>query len=303
MKSERCLDIPEKHEVIVPVAPSSDRFAIWRVARERWGPAFRFREPYLDLLFCGLVLSGHLEQDGGPDGVQRVGPGQMILNGAGGPRSLAVHEPPGVEILVWDALKGVATDRARSEFPPLPISFPLPEAGAMESLFVRLLEEADSGGPEVSRICACLAEALLLKAARACREHTGRRSRREQQFLRARRYVLDRLAQPLTSEDRGARGRNTPPCGRRQVLLRGVSCGPCSGAPLGSLWGLAQAAAFAVGRHRARCPVGLAAGDPVVPIAIFVGADTGARRMPHAVALRRAPHDGKAKGDPTVSCG
>lgn len=198
MKSERCLDIPEKHEVIVPVAPSSDRFAIWRVARERWGPAFRFREPYLDLLFCGLVLSGHLEQDGGPDGVQRVGPGQMILNGAGGPRSLAVHEPPGVEILVWDALKGVATDRARSEFPPLPISFPLPEAGAMESLFVRLLEEADSGGPEVSRICACLAEALLLKAARACREHTGRRSRREQQFLRARRYVLERLAQPLT---------------------------------------------------------------------------------------------------------
>jgi len=152
----------------------------------------------VNTLFCGLVLSGQLEQASGADGVHQVGPGEMVLCGAGGPRSHAVRNPQGAGILMWVALKGVAADLARSEFPPLPISFPVPEAGAMESLFVRLLEEADSGGPEVSRICACLAEALLLKAAQACREHTGRRSRREQQFLRARRYVLDRLAQPLT---------------------------------------------------------------------------------------------------------
>ena len=68
----------------------------------------------------------------------------------------------------------------------------------MESLFLRLLREADTGGPDVSRICGCLGEALLLKAAQACRDHVGQRSRREQQFLRARRYVLDRLREPLT---------------------------------------------------------------------------------------------------------
>lgn len=198
MKSLRCLDIPEKHEVILPVEASSDRFAIWRVGRERWGPKFRFREPHLDLLFCGLVLSGQLEQDGGPDGVQRVGPGEMVLNGAGGPRSLAVRLPPGVEILVLDASKGAATKLAKAAFPPLPVSFPVGEVGEMESLFLRLLREAHGGGPDAGRICGCLGEALLLKAAQACREHTGRHSRRERQFLRARRYVLDRLAEPLT---------------------------------------------------------------------------------------------------------
>ena len=198
MRAEQRYDIPEKREAIVPVEASSDRFAVWRVARERWGPALRIREPHVDMLFCGLVLSGQLRLGGGRGGVQKVGPGEMLLCGAGGPRSFAVHDPQGVEMLMWVALAGVATDLARSAFPPLPVSFPVRQARAMESLFVQLLDEADTGGPEAGRICGCLAEAMLLKAARACREHTGRRSRREEQFLRARRYVLDRLAEPLT---------------------------------------------------------------------------------------------------------
>ena len=198
MKSERCYDIPEKREALVPVEASCARFAVWRVARERWGPTFRFRSPRVDTLFCGLVLSGQLEQADGADGVHRVGPGEVVLCGAGGPRSHAVHDPRGVEIVLWVALRGVATDMARSSFPDLPTSFPVMRAGAMESLFLRMLEEAERAGPEAGRICGCLGEALLLLAAHASHEQSGPRPRREQQFLRIRRYVLDRLEQPLT---------------------------------------------------------------------------------------------------------
>ncbi|HUT32553.1 MAG TPA: AraC family transcriptional regulator [Planctomycetota bacterium] len=198
MKSERCYDIPEKREALVPVAADCTRFAVWRVARERWGPAFRFRSPRVDTLFCGLVLSGQLEQADGADRVRLVGPGEVVLCGAGGPRSHAVHDPKGVEIVLWVALRGVATDMARSWFPDLPTSFPVTRAGAMESLFQRMLEEAERGGPEAGRICGCLGEALLLRAAHDSHEQSGPRSRREEQFLRIRRYVLDRLAQPLT---------------------------------------------------------------------------------------------------------
>ena len=63
---------------------------------------------------------------------------------------------------------------------------------------MRLLEEAERGGPGTSRICGCLGEALLLQAAQAARERSDPRSRREEQFLRVRRYVLDRLGKPLT---------------------------------------------------------------------------------------------------------
>ena len=35
MKPERCLDIPERREAIVPIEASCTRFAVWRVARER----------------------------------------------------------------------------------------------------------------------------------------------------------------------------------------------------------------------------------------------------------------------------
>lgn len=198
MKSERYFDILEKREAFVPMEARSERFAVWRVARERWGPTTRSHEPHVDTLFCGLVLSGQLQLRDGRKGARQVGPGEMLLAGAGGPRSFAAGGSEGVEMLMWVALAGVATDMARSALPPLPVSFPVRRAGAMESLFSQLLEEAAGGGPESGRVCACLAEAVLLQAARACREHMGRRSRREEQFLRARRYVLDRLAEPLT---------------------------------------------------------------------------------------------------------
>jgi len=197
MKSERHFDVLEKREAFVPMEARSKRFAVWRVARERWGPAFRTREPNVGTLFCGMVLSGQLRLWDGRRGARQVGPGEMLLAGAGGPRGFAVHDPRGMEIVMWVALAGVATDMARSAFPALPVSFPVPRAGAMESLFAQLLEEAADGGPESGRVCGCLAEAVLLQAARACREHTGRRSRREEQFLRVRRYVLDHLAEPL----------------------------------------------------------------------------------------------------------
>jgi len=131
-------------------------------------------------------------------GVHPVCPGEVVLCGAGGPRSHAVHDPEGVDVVLWVALSGVATEMARSLFAALPTSFAATRAGAMESLFVRMLEEAERGGPETSRICGCLGEALLLLAAQASREQRGPRSRREQQFLRIRRYVLDRLEQPFT---------------------------------------------------------------------------------------------------------
>lgn len=198
MKPEYCYDIPEKREALVPVEASPTRFSVWRVARERWGPAFWYRSPRVDTLFCGLVLSGELEQGDGAGGVRRVGAGEVVLCGAGGPRSHAVHDPEGVEILMWVALGGLATDLARSAFPELPTSFPVARVRSMESLFLRLLEEAEHGGPEAGRICGCLGEVLLLQAARASREQSGPRSRRERQFLRIRRYVLDRLEQPLT---------------------------------------------------------------------------------------------------------
>ena len=108
MKTEQCLDIPEKREAIVPVEADSTRFSVWRVARELWGPAFRFRSPHVDTLFCGLVLSGRLQQANAGSGVSEVGPGEMVLCGAGGPRSHAVHDPRGVELLMWVALSGVA---------------------------------------------------------------------------------------------------------------------------------------------------------------------------------------------------
>jgi len=198
MKSERHFDIPEKREAFVPMGARSERFAVWRVARERWGPAFRTRDAHVDMLFCGIVLSGQLHLWDGRRGTLQVDPGEMLLAGAGGPRGLAVHGPQGVEIAMWVALEGVATDMARSAFPPLPVAFPLRRVGAMESLFGQLLDEAADGGPDSGRVCACLAEAILLQAARACREHASRRSRREEQFLRVRRYVLDHLAEPLT---------------------------------------------------------------------------------------------------------
>jgi AraC-like DNA-binding protein len=53
----------------------------------------------------------------------------------------------------------------------------------------------------VSRICGCLGETLLLQAARAYREHAGQGTRREQQFRRIRRYILEHLDQPLTVTD------------------------------------------------------------------------------------------------------
>lgn len=120
MKAEQPLDIPEKREAIVPVEADATRFAVWRVGRERWGPAFRYCSPRADTLFCGLVLSGTLEQsDGGTDTVE-VRAGEVVLCGAGGPRSHIVHDPEGVELLMWVALSGLATDMARSLFPSLP---------------------------------------------------------------------------------------------------------------------------------------------------------------------------------------
>jgi hypothetical protein len=80
---------------------------------------------------------------------------------------------------MWVALEGGATNMARSSFPSLPASFPVRRVGVMESLFLRLLEQAERGGPEASRICGCLAEAILLLAAQAAREHSCRHSRRE----------------------------------------------------------------------------------------------------------------------------
>jgi len=198
MKPERFYDIPDKREAMVPVEASSARFALWRVARERWGPAFRFRSRRVDTLFCGLVLSGQLTQADAAGRVRTVGPGEVVLCGAGGPRSHAVRDPKGVEILLWIAMKGVATEMARSWFGDLPTAFPLRRAGAMKSLFLRLLDEAQHGGPEAGRICGCLGEATLLLAAQAFGERSGRRSRREEQFLRIRRYVLDRLGRRLT---------------------------------------------------------------------------------------------------------
>ncbi|MHC4250306.1 MAG: helix-turn-helix transcriptional regulator [Planctomycetota bacterium] len=198
IRSELCYDIPEKREIIVPVEASPTRFSVWRVARERWGPAFRFRSPRVDMLFFGLVLSGKLEQGDGEGGVREVGPGEVTICGAGGPRSHAVHDPEGVEVLIWVALAGLATDLARSAFPKLPTAFPVTRIRSMESLFGRMLEEAEHGSAETGRICGCLGEAMLLQAARASRERSGPRSRREQQFHRIRRYVLDRLEQPLT---------------------------------------------------------------------------------------------------------
>lgn len=198
MKAEQLLDIPEKREAIVPVDADATRFAVWRVARERWGPAFRYRSPRADTLFCGLVLSGTLEQsDGGADTVE-VRAGEVVLCGAGGPRSHIVHDPEGVELLMWVALSGLATDMARSLFPSLPTAFAVGRVRAMEALFTGLLEEAERATPETSRICGCLGEALLLQAARASRERLVPHSRREEQFLRVRRYMLDRLDQPLT---------------------------------------------------------------------------------------------------------
>ena len=198
MKSERYFDILEQHEAFVPVEARSERFAVWRVARERWGPTTRSHEPHVDTLFCGLVLSGQLRLGHTADGVCQVRPGEMLLAGAGGCRNWAVKAPEGVEIAMWVALEGTATDMARAMFPPLPVAFPLRQVGAMESLFAQLLDEAADGGPDSGRVCACLAEAVLLRAARACREDVGRRSRREEQFLRVRRYVLNHLAEPLT---------------------------------------------------------------------------------------------------------
>jgi len=178
MKAEQCLVIPEKREAVVPVEADATRFAVWRVARERWGPAFRYRSPRADTLFCGLVLSGTLEQsDGGPNTVE-VRAGEVVLCGAGGPRSHIVRDPEGVELLMWVALSGLAADMARSLFPSLPTAFAVGRVRAMESLFIRLLEEAERATPETSRICGCLGEALLLQAARASREQSVPRSRR-----------------------------------------------------------------------------------------------------------------------------
>jgi len=198
MKAEQCLDIPEKREAIVSVEADSRRFAVWRVSRERWGPAFLYRSPHVEMLFFGLVLSGALEQSDGESDVVEVRPGEVVLCGAGRPRSHIVHDPEGVELLMWVALSGLATELARSLFPSLPTAFPVRRARAMESVFMRLLEEAERAGPETSRICGCLGEALLLQASRECREQSARHPRREEQFLRVRRYILDRLEQPLT---------------------------------------------------------------------------------------------------------
>ncbi len=198
MRPEHYFDILEQSEAFVPLEARSEGFAVWRVARERWGPTTRSHEPHVDTLFCGLVLSGQLRLGHTAVGVCEVRPGEMVLAGAGGCRSFAAGASEGVEIAMWVALAGVATDMARAMFPPLPVTFPLRQVGAMESLFGQLLDEAADGGPDSGRVCACLAEAVLLQAARACREHMGRRSRREEQFLRVRRYVLDHLAEPLT---------------------------------------------------------------------------------------------------------
>jgi AraC-like DNA-binding protein len=200
IRDEHRYDIPEKREIFVPVgaSPSPSRFTVWRVARERWGPAFVARSPRLDRLIFGLVLSGELLQGDGKGNVRKVGPGEVTICGAGGVRSYEVRDPKGVEILIWVALPGLATDLARSAFPKLPTSFPVKRIRSMESLFGRLLEEAEHGAAETGRICGCLAEAMLLQAAQASREQSGPRSLREQQFLRIRRHILDNLEQPLT---------------------------------------------------------------------------------------------------------